>query len=83
MQRFEDILTGIMMIGAAIIVLVVACVAAFFFLKSSNLIPLTLIFGIGFLGLYTIRRIYIGLSIILHGRYQDEMILHDNHRYMN
>lgn len=73
MQRFEDVLTGIMMIVTAIIVLGIAGVGAFFLLKGSSLISLTLVFVIGFLALYAIRRIYIGLSIIIRGRYQDDM----------
>lgn len=81
MQRFEDVLTGIMMIIAAVIVLGIACVGAFFFLKSSSFISVTLIFAIGFLTLYTIRRIAIGFSLIIHGRYQDEMTMEDTRRY--
>lgn len=81
MQRFEDVLTGIMLIGSTVIVLGIASMGAFFFLRGSNLIPLTVIFAVGVLLLYTIRCIAIGLSIIFHGRYQDDMTRKDNRRY--
>lgn len=78
MQKAEDILTGIMLIGSTLIAVGIALVGSFLLLKRSNFIPLTVIFIIILLILYTLRNISIGLSLIFHGRYQDDMTFREN-----
>lgn len=73
MRKIEDVLTGLMIIGADFIVFGIVAVGAFFMFRSSNFTSLALIYAICFLVLHTVRNIYIALNLIFHGRYQDEM----------
>lgn len=81
MQRIEDVLTGLMMIGSTLIVFAIISVGAFLLLRRSGFISLTILFAVGFLSLYTLRSIYIGFNLIFRGRYRDEMTVRDNWRY--
>lgn len=78
MQKIEDVLTGLMIIGSTLITFAIVVVGAFFLFYRSKFISLTLLFAIAFFALYTLRSIYIGFNIIFHGKYQDEMTVREN-----
>lgn len=81
MQKIEDVLTGLMIIGSTLIAFAIVAVGAFFLLRRSGFISLTILFAVGFLTLYTLRSIYIGFNLIFRGRYRDEMTVRDNRKY--
>lgn len=81
MQKTNDVLTGLMMIGSTLIVFAIVAMGAFFLLRKSEFISLTILFAVCFFTLYTIRNIYIGINLIFRGRYRDEMTIRDNQGY--
>lgn len=78
MRRLGDVLTGMLIIGSAVITMGIVAIGAYFILRSINFISLFLISGLGFFILHVLRSLYIGLSIIISGRYEDEMTAREN-----
>lgn len=81
MKRAEDILVGLMVIVSTVIAMGIVGVGVYFVFNRISFVSLALIAAVIFLIGYTLKNIYIGLSIIINGRYEDEMTARENRRF--